>query len=200
MPLGAQERNALAELYRAHLPRVRARARGVTGGDWAAAQDVAQDVFLAYVAYARRQPVDRPSALLRLMAVQQAHKRMRRDALLSGPAPRGRPADPRPHGVEERLALVEALDRVEPAAARMLWLHHVGGLDHDEIAAQLHLPRRQVGRTLERARGRARRLLGADLGPRPIAPAPPLSVSAAAPGSTASPQRQAPVAAGRAAP
>lgn len=127
------------------------------------AEDVAQDVFLAYH---RRHPADAPfaAAWLRAAAAHAAlnalrsRKRRQRREELHAPAESDRVADPAQTAEvnERRTAVRRALGRLAAKPAAVLVLRY-SGLSYAEVAAALGVGVGQVGTLLRRAEAALRR-------------------------------------------
>ena len=154
--------DAFERFFRLHYPAVVRIARGVTG-DAAAAQDVAQDVFIAAL---RRfpDPDQHAAAWVRVAAAHAAlnsirgeRRRGHRQAL-SG-------IDVAPAGPEEaaldsecRAEVRQALRRLPRRAATILVLRH-SGLSYAEVAEAMNVKVGHVGTMLRRAEAALRKEL-----------------------------------------
>ncbi|MGH9056642.1 MAG: RNA polymerase sigma factor [Acidimicrobiales bacterium] len=140
--------------YREHYRSVVRLATSVLG-DAHAAQDVAQEVFLA--AHDRfRGDVERAPGWVRVAAVHSAlnvvrgeRRRERRHRLATPATPVAGPEDVVVER-ETRREVRDALSRLSPRAATLLILRH-GGLSYAEIAEALGVNVGQVGTRLRRA-------------------------------------------------
>ncbi|HEX7113355.1 MAG TPA: RNA polymerase sigma factor [Mizugakiibacter sp.] len=108
-------------------------------GDRDAAHEVLQDAMLKAYERAGQYRGDAPFwAWLRQLAINEALMRLRRERRF-GPEPlEAEPADedaPPAWALADRSALERALAALPPATRTVLWLYHVEGLTHVEIAA-----------------------------------------------------------------
>lgn len=150
---------AFEALFRAQYPAVVRLAHGVVG-DGQAAQDVAQEVFLA--AY-RRFPGGAEQAVgwVRIAAVHTALNHLRGERR-RGRRESGAPGDSLPSaedvvvGREERAEVRRALGRLPARAATVAVLRH-SGLSYIEIADVLGVRVGQVGTLLKRAESALRK-------------------------------------------
>jgi len=150
-------------IYRRHLVLVRGRALRILGNR-ALAEEVAQEAFIRFIGRrCRLGEEDNPAGMLvRIvtnLALNMLRDAKRRRELLeeSGPDPEaGRPGGLAP---EELLLLRQVLARVPQREARVASYYYLDGMEHEEIAALLGTHRRAVGRTLDKFRARATRLL-----------------------------------------
>ncbi|MCU0696631.1 MAG: sigma-70 family RNA polymerase sigma factor [Myxococcaceae bacterium] len=163
------------ELYRRFAPAVFRRAAALLGGDEAAAQDITQEVFLAFFRNeGRLRGEASPFTVLYQMATYQAVDRLRHRARWHGTL-KALPDD------EAALDEVAQLPATESATARVDAMHDlalltkgedeqtltcavlyfVEGYTTEEVAQALDLSRKTVGRALaafaERANKRAER-------------------------------------------
>lgn len=154
---GAQrgEEEAIERLFRAHWPRAY-RAAQMIARDPAAAEDIAQEAFVAAIGRLERFDRRRPfGPWLYRIAVNRAIDWTRTRALrreqgpaaierLAAPAPGTGDPDPR----TERLA--EALDGLSPEHRAVIAMRYVLELRPGEIATELGLPRGTVNSRLRR--------------------------------------------------
>lgn len=150
-------------LYRQHLTLVRGRALRVLG-QAAAADDVAQEVFMKYLQHRQRGGAapDNTAAFLYTMATRCALNYLRGGGRRDKHEHRAyqEAATVAQTGSDDLLIVRDLLSRVPEREALLASYYYLDGLEHEEIAALLDMPRRQVGRGLEAFRARARRLLG----------------------------------------
>jgi RNA polymerase sigma-70 factor (ECF subfamily) len=148
-------------VYRRYIVLVRNRACRILG-DRAAAQDVAQDVFVKLMLRRREHGLeaDTPSLLYRMATnaalnrLRDAERRARALRVVVPACPPGAQA------TDEALALRAVLARVPEDEAIAAAYYYIDGLLQDEIAELLQLERRTVGNRLQAFRRRARRMLG----------------------------------------
>ena len=149
---GAQQGSVadLERLFREHWPRAYRAARLVTG-DAAAAEDIAQEAFLAAIRALDRFDLRRPlGPWLHRIAVNRAIDWSRARALrreVSGEHGEER-ADPALAGIDEEL--LAALQELAVDQRAVVVLRYVLDLTPGEIAAQLDLPRGTVNSRLRR--------------------------------------------------
>lgn len=152
-------REALAALYSSQW-RDAQRAAYLVVHDAAAAEDIAQDAFLAAVSaldrFDRRRPL-RP--WLHRIVVNRAIDWARRESLrrADAEAPEDRPA-PEPR-VEVGDELMTALAELPPDQRAVVVLRHLLDYSPGEIARMLELPRGTVNSRLRRALDRLRELI-----------------------------------------
>jgi len=156
------DREAMADLYRAHSSRVYTVVRRLAGDD-ALAEDLAQD---AWIRAFRKLDLFRGEAsfgtwMYRLatnMALNRLRRRGRRDEV-EREAEILRPAASLDDAVINQRLLAEALDRLPPGYRRVLVLHDVEGRTHEEIAELLDVAPGTSKSQLHKARARMRELL-----------------------------------------
>jgi RNA polymerase sigma-70 factor, ECF subfamily len=143
--------DAVAELYSAHWRRAH-RAAYLVVHDAAAAEDVAQDAFLAAVdaldGFDRRRPF---APWLHRIVVNRALDWARREALRRRVDPVGFEEEAKPREPELGDELMEALRELPPEQRAVIVLRHLLGYTPGEIAAMLELPRGTVNSRLRRA-------------------------------------------------
>ena len=147
---GSQE--ALADLYAAHWRRAH-RAAYLVVHDAAAAEDIAQDAFLAAIdaldRFDRRRPF---GPWLHRIVVNRAIDWARREALrrkADDPESQAEPAAPPPRSVGEEL--MEALAQLPAEQRAVVVLRYLLEYTPGEIARMLELPRGTVNSRLRRA-------------------------------------------------
>jgi len=153
--------DALAELYSAHWRRAH-RAAYLVVHDAAAAEDVAQDAFLAAVGALDRFDRRRPFApWLHRIVVNRALDWARREALRRRVGAEDvEPTGPdRPELGDELMA---ALRELPPEQRAVVVLRHLLEYTPGEIAAMLELPRGTVNSRLRRALDRLRETVEAE--------------------------------------
>jgi len=179
----AARRRALAELFERHQRRVFNVALRVLG-DWAAAQDVAQDVFMNLERSVRsfRRDASFLSWIYRISvnrAIDHRRREARRPASKMGDAPPavedsglpGRaetePLD-RPLDEEESAQRVQrALDRLSPKLRAIAVLRYVEGLSYEDLAEVLDCSMGTIKSRLNRAHTALAKDLGLDGGAGP---------------------------------
>jgi RNA polymerase sigma-70 factor (ECF subfamily) len=140
---------AVEELFRLHWPRTH-RAAYLIVRDAAAAEDIAQEAFLAAIRSLDRFDRRRPFGpwLHRIVvnrAIDAARARsLRRETELTEHA-----AGPEEHDAPDR-AVLEALARLPPDQRAVIVLRHLLGYTPGEIARTLDLPRGTVNSRLRR--------------------------------------------------
>ncbi len=151
-------------LYRRYIVMVRGRAGRILGNT-AVAEEVAQEVFIRFLKRRRKgKDEQNPGGLLYRMATNLALNTLRdakrRRELLQehGSVLAGVDA----LAPAECLALRQCLSRVPREEARIASYYYLDGMEQEEIADLLAMPRRTVGRRLDKFRKRARSLLEAD--------------------------------------
>jgi RNA polymerase sigma-70 factor (ECF subfamily) len=159
----AGSREALTALYDAHWPRAH-RAAYLVVHDSAAAEDVAQDAFLAAVdaldRFDRRRPF---GPWLHRIVVNRAIDWSRREALRRGTGePERVAAAPAP---SDRIGdeAMTALAQLAPEQRAVVVLRYLLGYTPGEIARMLKLPRGTVNSRLRRALDRLGDLLEAEV-------------------------------------
>ncbi|HEY2714713.1 MAG TPA: RNA polymerase sigma factor [Solirubrobacterales bacterium] len=155
--------DALAELYTAHWRRAH-RAAYLVVHDAAAAEDVAQDAFLAAVDALDRFDRRRPFApWLHRIVVNRALDWARREGLRRRVDPEGAAEEGvEPAGPELGDELMAALRRLPPEQRAVVVLRHLLEYTPGEIATMLDLPRGTVNSRLRRALDQLRETIGAD--------------------------------------
>ena len=142
----------LAEVFAVSYRRLAMQLYGVVG-NLAEAEDLVQEAFVrAAAAGARFQRVDNPEAWLRRTAINLHRKRWRKMRNFHRIRPRLEvpPADL--PGLDEHLAVIEALRRLPEAQREAVALHHLADLPVVEIADLLGVPEGTVKSRLMRGR------------------------------------------------
>jgi RNA polymerase sigma-70 factor (ECF subfamily) len=151
-------RDALAELYAAHWPRAH-RAAYLVVHDAGAAEDIAQDAFLAAVdaldRFDRRRPF---GPWLHRIVINRAIDWGRREALRRNA---GDPEDEPAAAPPEQLSgeLMPALAQLAPEQRAVVVLRHLLEYTPGEIARMLELPRGTVNSRLRRGLDQLRDLI-----------------------------------------
>jgi RNA polymerase sigma-70 factor (ECF subfamily) len=151
-------RDALAELYAAHWPRAH-RAAYLVVHDAGAAEDIAQDAFLAAVdaldRFDRRRPF---GPWLHRIVINRAIDWGRREALRRNAGnPDDEPAAPAPEQLSGEL--MPALAQLAPEQRAVVVLRHLLEYTPGEIARMLELPRGTVNSRLRRGLDQMRDLI-----------------------------------------
>lgn len=151
----------ISALYRRHISLVRGCALRVLR-EPAAAEDVAQEVFIRFLRHRERSGSEQDTAafLYRTsthLALNRLRDARRRDTLRSAAVPESEPESP--HSPEDGLALRKVLAEADPEQAQIAACYFIHGMEHEEIAEVLGLPRRTIGRRLEKFREHAERML-----------------------------------------
>lgn len=162
----AGDRRAFSELVRRHGSAVRGLLRRM-GADGTAADDVAQDAFLAaFEQIADFRAEGTFQAWVKRIAARLYVRRWRRDArerALAQAAAQAEtsedPADGDQHGAAGRLDLDGALATLPPAERLCVALCYGAGLSHSEVADALKLPLGTVKSHVKRGLDRLRRRL-----------------------------------------
>jgi RNA polymerase sigma-70 factor (ECF subfamily) len=157
------DRRALEALFREHWPRAH-RAAYLVVHDAAAAEDIAQEAFLAAIRALDRFDRGRPFApwLHRIVvnrAIDHARARALRHEVDLAAAPRAGASALPGDGLD---GIVEALATLQPDQRAVVVLRHLLGYTPGEIAALLDLPRGTVNSRLRRGLDAIRRRLEAD--------------------------------------
>ena len=156
------DRSAMAALYTAHSGRVYSVVRRMVGDDHLA-EDVSQDAWLR--AFEKLHLFRGESSFgtwMHRLAVNSALNRLRRQSKrpdVEAAAERRPGAPPTDETVLNQKLLGEALDRLSPGYRKVLVLHDVEGLTHDEIAEQMGVAVGTSKSQLHKARARMRDLL-----------------------------------------
>lgn len=152
-------RDALAQLYSAHWERAH-RAAYLVVHDAAAAEDIAQDAFLAAVDALDRFDRRRPFApWLHRIVINRAIDWARREALrrkVDEPAVQPEAQTP-PQGIGEEM--MDALAELPPEQRAVVVLRYLLEYTPGEIARLLELPRGTVNSRLRRALDRLRTIV-----------------------------------------
>jgi RNA polymerase sigma-70 factor, ECF subfamily len=151
-------RDALAALYAKHWPRAQ-RAAYLVVHDAAAAEDIAQEAFLAAVDGLDRFDRRRPFApWLHRIVVNRAIDWGRREALRAGAA--GADERPAPERIDESASeLMPALAQLPPEQRAVVVLRYLLEYTPGEIGRMLELPRGTVNSRLRRGLDRLRDLI-----------------------------------------
>jgi RNA polymerase sigma-70 factor, ECF subfamily len=153
---------AMARLYSAHW-RSAYRAAYLVSHDAAAAEDIAQDGFLAAVDALDRFDRRRPFApWLHRIVVNRALDWARREALRRNVARTESVFEPLPPPQEVSGEMMEALKELPAEQRAVVVLRHLLEYTPGEIAAMLELPRGTVNSRLRRGLDRLREAAGAE--------------------------------------
>jgi RNA polymerase sigma-70 factor (ECF subfamily) len=152
---------ALTELYSAHWDRAH-RAAYLVVHDSAAAEDIAQEAFLAAIdaldRFDRRRPF---GPWLHRIVVNRAIDWARRESLRRGEEPRAEPAAP-PRAEPLGEDVMAALAQLPVEQRAVVVLRHLLEYTPGEVARMLELPRGTVNSRLRRALNRLGSLLDAE--------------------------------------
>ena len=167
---GTSDDGGLADLFAAHYPAV-VRHLAYLLDDRAAAEDIAQEVFLRWHRSGPRG--GDPGPWLRVAATHLAYNYLRDERRRRAREVRAAEDAPPPDGVgvaDEWPAVRAALQRLEPRD-RLVLLLRAQGQSYAEIAAAVGLRPSSVGTVLARATARLRQVYGGEAGtgrsPRP---------------------------------
>lgn len=153
-------RQALADLYAAHWPRAH-RAAYLVVHDSAAAEDIAQDAFLAALAALDRFDRRRPFApWLHRIVVNRAIDWGRREALRRKAAEPDSQADATPPVEQIGEDLMAALAQLPVDQRAVVVLRYLLDYSPGEVSKMLELPRGTVNSRLRRALDKLGSLLG----------------------------------------
>ncbi|MFC4786034.1 RNA polymerase sigma factor [Nocardioides sp. MAHUQ-72] len=142
----------LAEVFALSYRRLVVQLYGVVG-DLAEAEDLVQESFVrASAAGARFRRVDNPEAWLRRTAINLHRNRWRKLRNFGRVRPRLEASPPDPPGLEEHLAVIEALRRLPQSQREVLALHYLADQPVAEVAALLRVPEGTVKTRLMRGR------------------------------------------------
>ncbi|MBL8952404.1 MAG: sigma-70 family RNA polymerase sigma factor [Myxococcaceae bacterium] len=161
----------LTELYRRYAPAVFRRARSLLAGDEAEANDVVQEVFLAYVKnQSKLRGEAQPFTILYQMATYQSVDRLRRSARWSnrltslsvdedaeGPALQVPSRDDGAARLEAARDLALLTEGEDEQTLTCALLYFVEAYTTEEIAQSLGISRKTVGRALAAFAGRAQK-------------------------------------------
>ena len=128
-------------------------------GDAVASDDIMQESFLKFLRYVdvEREMVEWKAYLYRI-AGSGVISHYRKNRRYGGEAPEDLPARPS-YDREMKMDVQHAMTQLEPRQRDMLWLAHVEGFSHLEIAGILGVAENSVRVLLHRARGRLKQLL-----------------------------------------
>lgn len=152
----------LHTLYRQHAPAIYARCLRILGNE-AAAADATQETFIRLYRRLDRAPSGDEALLwIYRVATNYCLNVIRDQARRAEPA--AQLPDPPGRDLEDQLLEVDVVRRLIrqlPAkVAEVAWLHHVEGLQQDEVARVLDISRRTVVYRLTEFRDRAARFVG----------------------------------------
>jgi RNA polymerase sigma-70 factor (ECF subfamily) len=148
-------------LYRRYVALVRGCALRILG-EPTAAEDVAQEVFIRFLQHRERSGSEQDTAafLYRTstnLALNRLRDARRRKGLHDAHLPDEEPHSP--HSPEDGLVLRKVLAEAEPEQAQIAACYFIHGMEHEEIAGVLGIPRRTVGRRLEKFCAHAEHML-----------------------------------------
>lgn len=150
------------ELYATHIGLLRRRAARLVRNE-ELAKDLAQEAFVSFVLQQKKgaKAESAPALLFRTvtnLALNALRDRKTRERILREKVHQPEGAA-EPNQPELRADIRWVLGQVDPDNAIVAIHHYIDGMDQDEIAALVGVPRRTVGRRLERFAKQARRLL-----------------------------------------
>ncbi|GAA1698228.1 SigE family RNA polymerase sigma factor [Kribbella yunnanensis] len=151
---------SLREVYDGCYRRLVGQLYGLCGS-LSEAEDAVQEAFVRAIEKPQRfAHVDNPEAWLRMVALNVARSRFRRNSTFHRIISRtGPPPDSVPGLTPDHVALVDALRRLPWDQREAITLHHIVDLSVREIAAQLGIPEGTVKARLTRGRARLAPLL-----------------------------------------
>ncbi|MCK5446942.1 MAG: sigma-70 family RNA polymerase sigma factor [Gemmatimonadetes bacterium] len=156
------DRRAMAALYSAHSGRVYSVVRRMVGDDHLA-EDVSQDAWVR--AFQKLHLFRGESSFgtwMHRLAVNAALNRLRRQSkrpdVEASAEPRSSPP-PTDETVLNQKVLSQAMDQLSPGYRKVLVLHDVEGLTHEEIAGRMGVAVGTSKSQLHKARARMRNLL-----------------------------------------
>ncbi len=151
------DRKAFAELYARHAGPAHALALRLTG-DPAAAEDLTHDAFMKMLRFIGGLRSDRPvRPWLKKVIANAAIDRLRREhGQLYADADITQVADRTLDAAAQRTEVTALLQRLDPLARTLVWLHEVEGWSHTELAERFERTpswsKSQISRALARLR------------------------------------------------
>lgn len=147
-------------LYRKYIVLVRTRASELLCGDEAAAEDVAHEVFIKFMRYIEKHPIEgSPAALLYCITHRTCVDRMRKIYRHAAAVEHLGKEEIRAPLLEDRIAIDQAVQMMKGEEARIGAAFYLDDLDLPAIAQRMHLSERTVSRRLSRFRKYIRRFL-----------------------------------------
>ncbi|MDX2022807.1 MAG: sigma-70 family RNA polymerase sigma factor [Deltaproteobacteria bacterium] len=152
------------ELYGTHIGLLRRRATRLVRNE-ELAKDLAHEAFVSFIVHRERGGREQHAAAFLFRAVtnlalnvlrdSKTRERLLREKVYQPDAPLAGPQ------ADLRADIRWLLGQVDPENAIVAIHHFIDGMDQDEIASLVGVPRRTVGRRIERFTKQARRLLEA---------------------------------------
>lgn len=145
-----------AQLYRSYAPVIYARCRRILG-DPRAAEDATQETFVRVLRHLAKAP-DPQHALWWIYRIatnyclNELRDRARRPLPIEDVADHGGADVGLVEGAIDRDLLIRLLASLPVQTAQVAWLHHVDGLDQQEVGEVLGISRRTVGNRLAELR------------------------------------------------
>ena len=145
-------RATLGDVFEASYRRLVVQMYGIVG-DVSEAEDLVQEAFVRASASGRRfERVDNPEAWLRRTAINLHRNRWRKLSNFRRVRPRLEATSPDPPGLEQHLAVMEALRRIPEAQREVLALHYLADLQVTQIVELLGVREGTVKSRLGRGR------------------------------------------------
>ena len=161
---GRPVRPDLAEVFALSYRRLVVQLYGVVG-NLAEAEDLVQESFVRASATGRRfQRVDNPEAWLRRTAINLHRNRWRKLRNFGRVRPRLEVAPPDPPGLEEHVAVIEALRTLPAGQREVLALHYLADQSVSDVAELLGVAEGTVKTRLMRGREALAALLSEEEG------------------------------------
>jgi len=147
-------------LYRRFVPMVRSRAQAILRNE-ADAQDVAQEVFVKFLKHRKREGSERHvGGMLFCMTTNLALNRIRDHKRRKHLLEQNRQVfEGGSHIGEHSIDVRAVLGHVDHQLASVAVHYYIDGMEQEEIAEVTGIPRRTVGRRLEKFRSQAMRFI-----------------------------------------
>ena len=130
----------------------------------AAAEDVAQDVFIKFMEHRNKGGTEREiAAFLYRIATNLALNKLRNTTKRSQLLQRNKQSSEVRDQIENKIAIETVLTKVTEEEACIATYYYVDGMEQEEIGNLLSMNRRTVGRRLEKFRDKAKKIIGTDL-------------------------------------
>jgi RNA polymerase sigma-70 factor (ECF subfamily) len=139
-----------AQLYRRYAPVIYAKCRRILG-DPRAAEDATQETFVRVHRHLARAPEDALRWIYRIATnycLNELRDRAHRPLPIDDVAAHGGTDVALIDGAPARDLVVRVLGGLRAQTAHVAWLHHVDGLDQEEVGQVLGVSRRTVGNRL----------------------------------------------------